>query len=153
MSSELPACDVDASKNIENQLSITGGKIVASVIGSPCYESKLTIAVFSNHKLLYSYSERFKPHIAVHWESVVESDATNFIKRQIEDYNFIQCSDLPDIEQSGDLPYYDDLLISKEEYLELKRSSCKAYIHTYKHYEGNRVVVFFSKRGRIIVVR
>lgn len=153
MGNELPACNVSVSKNIEKQLSIVGGKIVTSVTGAPCYESKLTIKIFSGQKLLYSYSERFKPHVAIHWERVVESDATNFIKRQVEDYNFINCTELPEVDQSGDLPYYNDLLISKKEYTKLKNSNCKAYIHTYKHYEGNRIIVFPAKGERAIVVR
>ncbi len=153
LAQEAPACDVTVSKNIEHQLGIKSAKIVGGITGNPCYEAQLKIEIFSGDILLYQYQEKFKPHIAVHWESVEERDANNLLEREIEDYNFINCSDLPEIEQTGDLPYYNDLLIPKEQYNELQKSSCKAYVHTYKHYEGNRIVVFPANSKKSIVVR
>ncbi len=150
---EPASCNENYSKDIAEQISVAEGKIKISVIGDPCYEAKLKIDIFSGKNLIYSYEERFKPHVAIHRESVIERDAKNFIIRQIEDYNFISCSDLPKIEQNGDLPYYDKLLVSEKEYKDFKKSNCKAYIHTYKYYEGRRVIVFPSGEEHSVVVR
>jgi hypothetical protein len=150
---EEPVCKAEVSKDISLNTGLENSKIIGVVTGSPCYEADLKIEIYSNESRLYQYKERFKPHIAVHWEDVIEKDAMNFLKREIEAYNFIKCSDLPAIEQTGDLPYYSKLLVPEQQYNHYKNSRCTAYIHTFKHYEGNRIVVFPSNKEQAIVVR
>ena len=45
---------------------IKNGSVKLSVIGTPCYEAQYKMEIVSGKKTLYSYQERFKPHIAVH---------------------------------------------------------------------------------------
>lgn len=150
---EYPSCDVSVSKNIEKLVGVAGAEITASVIGEPCYKATLTFEIKSKGDLLYAYKEPFKPHIATNWESVTLGHAKEFLKNLINDYNFKKCNELPEIEQNGDLPYFDDLLVTKEQYLDFKNSGCSVYIHTFKYYEGNRVVVFPLNQEKAIVVR
>lgn len=147
------ACNVELSKDISSLTGIGNAKIISVVSGSPCYKAKFKIEIYAGGVLLYQYKENFKPHIAVHWEDVIEKDAIDFLGREIEDYNFIKCSDLPEIEQNGDLPYYGNLLVPEQQYKNYKNSNCAGYIHTFKHYEGNRIVVFPQNTGQAIVVR
>lgn len=150
---EYPSCDLSISKNIEKLVGVWGAKITASVAGEPCYKATLTFEIKTRGELLYAYKEPFKPHIAVHWEDVTESDARKFLENSIEDTNFIKCADLPEIEQDGDLPYFGNLSVSKEQYMNFKKSECRAYIHTFKHYEDKRVIVFPINEEEAIVVR
>ena len=147
------ACNVEVSKDISSYTKLENAKLIGVVAGSPCYKAELKIEIYSNGSLLYQYKESFTPHIAVHWEDVIEKDAFDFLNGEIEDYRFIKCSSLPEIEQNGDLPYYDNLLVSKQQYKSYQNSNCSAYIHTYKHYEGNRIVVFPDNKEQPIVVR
>jgi len=147
------ACNAVLSKNISSHTGLLNSKVIAIVSGEPCYKAKLKIEIYANGALLYQYKESFKPHIAVHWEDVIEKDAIDFLSREIEDYNFIKCSELPEIEQSGYLPYYGNLLVSEQQYKSYKNSNCAAYIHTFKQYEGNRIVVFPKNKEQAVVVR
>jgi len=152
-SKELESCSVEKSKNIEAVSGVKNGIITINVQGNPCYKATLNLEIHSNSSQVYTYKHRFKPHVAIHWEDLEEKDVVKYINYQIQNYNFIECSELPEIKQTGELPYYRDLLVSVVKYNELKSSDCKAYIHTYKHYEGNRIVVFPKTGAKSIVVR
>ena len=152
-SKELPSCNVEASRDIETISGLKKGKINITINGTPCYKGTLSLKIYSGTTVVYSYKYRFKPHVAIHWERLVEKDASTFLKDQLENYNFIKCSDLPEIKQSGDLPYYRDLLISEEKYNNLKATNCSAFIHTYKHYEGHRIIVFPVNGEKSVVAR
>ena len=152
-SKELPSCSVEASREIQSISGLKKGKITVAVKGSPCYKATLSLKIYSGTTIVYDYKHRFKPHVAIHWESLVEKDASDFLKHQLENYNFIKCRELPEIKTNGDLPYYNKLLISEDKYNKLKASNCRAFIHTYKHYEGNRIVIFPLTGEKSIVAR
>jgi len=144
-----PSCNVKLMHNFPH----LNGNISFNIKGVPCYEATYEIKINSKGKTLYTYKERFKPHIAVHWEEVSKLDAEIFLKDELDEWRFSNCSELPAIEQNGDLPYYEDLLISKKEYLNYKKSNCIFYIHTYKHYEGNRIIIFPKGKNEVIIAR
>ena len=136
------SCDESINKPIGKLIGYDNATLKVRVTGKPCHEANLNLEISVGENIIYSYNSPFKQHIAVHWADVTSLDVTGFIKHISENYNFTDCAELPSISQGGELPYYSDLIISSEDYLNFKSSSCKVYIHTFEHYEGNRVLVF-----------
>ena len=71
----------------------------------------------------------------------------------MDQWRFQKCNELPDIIQDGDLPYYEKLLISEKEYKSYKESNCLIYIHTYKDYHGNRILIFPKGENKAVLAR
>ena len=144
------SCNVKQQYNFPN---IKEGSIKLSVIGTPCYKAQYKMEIVSGNKVLYSYQARFKPHIAVHWKDTSVFDAESFLKDEMDQWRFKKCNKLPEIIEDGDLPYYGKLLISEKKYLNYKKSNCSIYIHTYRDYEGNRVIIFPKEENKAILAR
>ena len=126
-----------------------------NIKGQPCYDAELLIQIKDiNGKILYKYSSRFKPHIAIQWDDPeLDKDAMKFTEQSMKESNFKSTKALPSWMPEEDYyeEYYQEIMVSKSYYDNLRQKNWITFTHM-NHYEGWQVVVFDREQNKVVIV-